>query len=490
MSDKSMSGPNGDQPPARLRAVDEAMRAVLIEELSPRLRGKLIQPGEPAYEERRAVWNAMVDKRPGLIAYCASTADVVAAVDAARRHRVDFSVRGGGHSVSGSALCDGGLTIDLGGMREVGVDPARRAVEADGGCLLADLDRATAPHGLVIPSGTVSTTGLGGLALGGGFGWLSRRFGLTCDNFRYLDVVLADGTVVRASSTSHPDLFWALRGGGGNYGVVTRFGLRAHPFGPNIRVGAALYRPRDAGAALREYARRLPEVSATVGWNVSLKRRMPPYPFVPPELVGERMMMLIAMWLGDDESPEGKREIERLNSTGHPCVTTTEVLPFAEGVQKMLDDEFRVGRRCYTKELHLGDLTDEAVDALLRFWAHMRMDGETALIHTGGAIGDVPEGASAFGNRRSPLWMVLDTHWSEAAQDAGNIGQLRRVADAVAATTETNAYVNMLNPDEADRVVEALGGEANHRALGRVKARYDPANLFRSNWNIVPLHDG
>ncbi|MFF6824797.1 FAD-binding protein [Streptomyces longwoodensis] len=489
MSDKSASGANDDQSPLSPHVLDETMRNSLLEELRPQFRENLFLPGDVRFEERCSVWNAMVNKRPGLIAYCTSSADVVTAVKAVRRHDALFSVRGGGHSVSGSALCDGGLTIDLGGMREVRVDPARRTVEADGGCLLADVDRATAPHGLVVPSGTVSETGLGGLALGGGFGWLSRAFGLTCDNFRHLDVVLANGTAVRASSTSHPDLFWALQGGGGNFGVVTSFGFRAHAFGPKVLVGAALYRPQDAQAALRAYAQRLPEVPRTIGWHVSMKHRMPPYPFVPRELVGERMMVLMAMWLGEADSAEGMRELERLTRTGNPCIHTTAVLPFAEGVQKMLDDEFRSGHRCYTKELHLGGLRDEAIDALVRFWTRMEMDGEIALVHVGGAVDELAEGASAFSNRGSPLWMVLDTHWSDGSQDAEYIEQLHQVADTVAATTETKAYSNLLNADEADRVVEAFGGRANYEALGRVKARYDPANVFRSNWNIPPHED-
>jgi FAD/FMN-containing dehydrogenase len=468
------------------RAVDDALRDTLVDELAPRFRGQLIGPTSAEYERARTVWNAMVDKRPGLIARCTCTEDVVAVVDAARRHGLAPSIRGGGHSVAGKALSDGGLTIDLGGMRGVEVDAQRKLVHVGGGCLLGDVDAATAPHGLIVPAGIVSETGVAGLALGGGVGWFSRKHGLTCDNFESLEIVLASGEVIEASTTEHPDLFWALRGGGGNFGVVTRFTFRAHDFGPMIRVGVSLYRPEDAREALREYTRIMPTLPRTVGWHGALKHDMPAQPFVPAELVGERLLMLFSMWLDDAESPDGIAMIDRLNDVGDPCLKVSTVMPFGLGMQRALDMEFADGHRNYTKEAHVTELPDEAIDALVDFWADMPMHGETEIIGLGGAIGDVAEDATAFSNRQYLWWLNFAMHWDDAADDADYIARTRGIVDELAPWVGTGVYVNMLNFDEMDRVVEAFGGPEKYARLGRVKAKYDPENLFRINYNIAP----
>jgi FAD/FMN-containing dehydrogenase len=459
----------------------------IADQLGAGFKGDVIGPDHADYGDRRQVWNAMVDKHPGLILRCTSTEDVVAAVNVARANGFPPSIRCGGHSVSGKALSDGGLTIDLSGMREVTVDAEHQLVHADGGCLLGDLDQATAPHGLIVPAGIMSETGVGGLALGGGIGWFSRKHGLTCDQFVSLELVLASGEVINVSATQHPELFSALKGGGGNFGVVTRFTFRAHRFGPMMRIGVSLHQPEDAAQALREYAEVIPTLPRKVGWHAALKDVMPALPFVPPELVGRRLLMLVAMWLDDADDPAGAELVERLNAVGRPAVKAMTVMPFAARVQKLLDEEFADGHRYYTKEAHVSDLADEAIDTLVAFWKDMPMHGEVEIIGLGGAIGDVPEDATAFSNRGYLLWLNFAMSWDDPANDQDYIDRTRRVVGDLKPWTGRGIYVNMLNFDEMDRVVEAFGGPEKYARLGRVKAQYDPENLFRMNYNITPM---
>ena len=467
--------------------IDAATRQKIVESLQGRFSGTVIEPDGPDYEQARTVWNAMVDKRPGLILTCTSTADVVAAVDAARDFGLAPSVRCGGHNVAGKALSDGGLTIDRGGLREVTVDAEQHLAHAGGGCRLGDVDAATGPLGMIVPAGIMSETGVAGLALGGGIGWFSRKHGLTCDNFAELEVVLASGEVVTASATQHPDLFWALRGGGGNFGIVTKFTFRTFDFGPMMRIGVSLYHPDQAAQALREYAALYPTLGRNVGYHAALKHDMPALPFVPPELVGARMLMLISMWLDDADDPSGEELIGRLSSVGEPAVTASTVLPFGAGVQHLIDEEFCDGHRYYTKEAHLQSLTDEAIDILVDFFRDMPMGGEVEILGLGGAIDDVAEDESAFSNRQYQMWLNFAMAWDDASLDADYIAQIRACAAELRPWTGNGVYVNMLNADEdqPDRVVEAYG-EDKYARLGRIKAQYDPGNLFRVNYNITP----
>jgi FAD/FMN-containing dehydrogenase len=486
MTPASASASSPGLAPGELRVLDDVLRARLTAELDPLFKGTLIGPDSGQYEAARTVWNAMADRRPGMIARCTDTQDVVTAVNAARRLRVATSVRGGGHSVAEKAHTDGGLTIDLSPMHRVEVDAEHRTVRADGGCLLADLDEATEPYGLVVPAGTVSQTGIGGLALGGGVGWFTRKHGLTCDNFLSLEVVTADGDVLDASPTRHPDLFWALRGGGGNFGIVTRFTFTAHPFGPAVRIGVSLHRPQDAAQALHEYAALVPTLPRTVSWHAALKRHMPPLGFVPAELVGQRLLMLFSLWLDDADDPRGIEYTERLTQVGRPCLTATDVMPFGTGMQKALDPEFADGYRNYTKEAHLTALTDGAIDRLVDFWTTMPMDGEAQVICLGGAINDVSEDGAAFANRSAPWWLNLAVRWDDASYDDDHITQLRTTMAGLTPWTGPGAYVNALNSDETDRIVDAYGGPAKYERLGSIKAAYDPDNFFRVNHNIEP----
>jgi FAD/FMN-containing dehydrogenase len=467
-------------------SIDDSLRRRIAAEIYDSFRGDVIGPDHADYPERRVVWNAMVDKKPGLILRCKSTGDVIAAVNAARLHGLHPSVRCGGHQVAGKGLSDNGLTIDLSGMRTVRVDAARRLVHVDGGCLLGDVDAESSKHGLIVPAGIMSETGVAGLALGGGIGWFSRPYGLTCDQFVSLELVLASGEVIEVNAESHPELLWALKGGGGNFGVVTRFTLKAYPFGPMMRIGAALYDADGAGAALREYAKIYPTLPRTVGWHAALKPSMPKLPFVRDELVGRRLVMFIAMWLGDAEDPAGVAMIERLNAVGAPVQAAMRVMPFAAGVQRIIDHEFEDGHRYYTKEAHVDTLADGAIDRLVAFWKTMPMDGEIEIIGLGGAIGDVAEADTAFSNRQYQLWLNFAMRWDDAARDREYMELTRACVHDLEPWVGQGVYVNMLNVDEGDRVVEAYGGAAKYARLGRIKAKYDPQNLFRLNANITP----
>jgi FAD/FMN-containing dehydrogenase len=467
--------------------LDDTLRARIASDLSGRFHGTIIGPDHPEYPAARVVWNAMVDKHPGLILRCTSTADVVAAVTVARDHGLHPSVRCGGHNVAGKALSDGGLTIDLSGLREVTVDPDRHLARVGGGCRLGDVDAATGRHAMIVPAGIMSETGVAGLALGGGIGWFSRKHGLTCDQFAELEVVLASGEVVTASPTENQDLFWALRGGGGNFGIVTRFTFNTFDFGPMMRIGVSLYHPDQAAQALREYAAIYPTLGRNAGFHAALKHDMPALPFVPPELVGARMLMLISMWLDDAEDPAGKELIDRLITVGEPAVSASTVLPFGAGVQHLIDEEFCDGHRYYTKEAHLAGLPDEAIDILVDFFRDMPMGGEVEILGLGGAIDDVAEEDSAFSNRQYLMWLNFAMAWDDADLDADYIARIRACAAELKPWTGTGVYVNMLNADEdkPDRVVEAYGADKYAR-LSTVKAHYDPDNFFRANYNITP----
>ena len=485
-----MSLTSAADPTAVTPLIDEPLRRRITDELAGQFKGEIIGPDHGDYPRARLVWNAMIDRRPGLILRCTSTEDVVAAVNVARAHGLPPSVRCGGHSVSGKAMSDGGLTIDLSGLREVTVDPGRKLVHAGGGCLLGTVDAATVPHRLIVPAGIMSETGVAGLALGGGIGWFSRKHGLTCDQFVSLELVLASGEVIEVAADQHPDLFWALRGGGGNFGIVTRFTFAAHDFGPMMRIGVSLYDEEHAAQALREYAALVPTLPRTVGWHAALKHDMPPQPFVPPELVGKRVVMLFSMWLDDADDPAGAEMIGRLCEVGEPILKASTVVPFAGVVQHLIDGEFEDGHRYYTKEAHVASLAGEAIDRLVEFWADMPMEGEVEIIGLGGAIGDVAEDAAAFANRGYLLWLNFAMRWDDPARDGEYIEMTRQAVSDLKPWTGDGVYVNMLNFDEMDRVVEAFGGPEKYARLGRVKSQYDPENLFRMNYNVPPQPAG
>ena len=471
--------------------IDDASRKQVIDQLQKAgFSGEVISPTDSGYAKARTVWNAMVDKRPGLVVKPKTRDDVVAVVKAARAHGLRPSIRCGGHNVAGKGLSDGGLTIDMTNMKAVVVEDLKlRIVSVEGGCQLGDVDAETAKHGLIVPAGIMSETGVGGLALGGGIGWFSRKHGLTCDNFLALELVTAEGKVVNASATENAELFWALKGGGGNFGVVTKFTFQAHEFGPMMRIGVALHHPENAVEILREYAKIYPSLPNTVGFHAALKDRAPVLPFVPKELVGKRMVMMIIMWLGDANDPAGIEMVEKLNSLGTPAVKAMTVLPFAAGVQKLINEDFEDGHRYYTKEAHCHTLDHQLVDKLVEWWKVMPMDGEVEVIGLGGKICDLSEDATAFSNRGAQMWLNFAMRWDGAENDRPYMEMTRKIVRELEPWLSKGVYVNMLNFDEMDRVVEAFGTEKYQR-LGRVKGAYDPDNFFQVNANILPILAG
>jgi FAD/FMN-containing dehydrogenase len=454
-----------------------------VEQLRSALQGSLLAPGAPGYDESRTIWNAMIDRQPGLIVRCATTADVVLAVRFAREHDLLLAVRGGGHNIAGNAVCEGGLMIDLSPMKAVRVDPASRTARVEGGATLADFDREAQAAGLATPLGINSTTGVAGLTLGGGFGWLSRKFGLTIDNLLSAEVVTAKGEVVRASSDENPDLFWAIRGGGGNFGVVTSFEFRLHRVGPEVLSGLIIH-PLDAARdVLRFYREFLPTTPEEfVCWFVM--RKAPPLPFLPVEWHGRGILALAVCYSGSSLA-EGERIAAPLRGFGKPIADVIAPQPFAAW-QTILDPLLTPGFRNYWKSHDFREVSDGLLDVLIE---HARKlpdpNTEIAFAQLGGAVGRVANDATAYGHRDGQFVMNVHGRWQDRAKDAACIGWARDLFQAAAPFATGSVYVNFLTQDEGDRVRAAYG--RNYDRLSKVKSKYDPGNLFRLNQNIRPL---
>ncbi|AJP05523.1 FAD linked oxidase-like protein [Streptomyces cyaneogriseus subsp. noncyanogenus] len=444
-----------------------------------------LDPDDAEYDAARRVWNAMHDRRPARIARCHETADVVAALRFARTAGLEISVRGGGHNVAGTALADGAVMIDLSPMRQVTVDPRRRVAYAQGGCLLADLDTATAAHGLVCPTGIISQTGLGGLALGGGYGWLSRRWGLTCDHILAAEVVLADGSVVMASPDSHPELLWALRGGGGNFGVVTRFTLRLREATRvTCRTGVwDLDRAPDALEAYRTFTGKLsPDLHVGGGFKVAGA-----YPgrdgWLPDRLRGRTVLSLTAVWFGPPE--QAADAVAPLHEAVPPAATTGRVTTHVE-LQTMGDHERPAGNRYYTKSTYLDDLTAPVVEECLATARGIPSPlSSVQLEFLRGAVADIPEEDSAFPGRSAPYIYTVSSQWTDPASDRTHIDWTRDAVARLAPYSHGGAYVNYLQDEPHGKVAEVYGA-ARLARLAAVKATYDPDNVFHLNQNIPP----
>jgi FAD/FMN-containing dehydrogenase len=452
-----------------------------IAELKKGFQGEVILPGDSAYEDARKIWNAMIDKRPAVIARCATTPDVIRAVSFARDHGLLLAVRGGGHNIAGSAICDDGLVVDLSRMKAAHVDPARRRATIEGGATLADLDAATQAHGLATPVGINSTTGIAGLTLGGGFGWLSRKYGMTVDNLEGAEVVTAAGQVVRASATEHPDLFWALQGGGGNFGVVTRFEFRLHPVGPNVLSGLIVYSAAEAKRVLQQYR----EFVATAPddltvWTVL--RQAPPLPFLPAQVHGTEIVVLALIYTGDPK--QGEALVPPLRKFGTPLGEHVGVQPYA-GWQQAFDPLLTPGARNYWKSHNFATLPDGLFDAIVGAVGSLPSPQcEIFIGALGGATMRPAPTATAYSQRDARFVMNVHGRWDEPADDKRGIGWARDFFRAAAPFATGGAYVNFLTADESDRVRAAYG--PNYARLAQVKRTYDPGNLFRTNQNIEP----
>jgi FAD/FMN-containing dehydrogenase len=451
------------------------------------LHGSVLEPGQPSYEQARRVWNGTIDRRPALIAQCRSEDDVAAALALARQHDLLVAVRGGGHGVAGYAVCDDGLVIDLSPMRAVEVDVEARTATVQPGARWADVDQATQAHGLVTPGGEVSVTGVAGLTLGGGMGYLRRKYGLSCDNLVAADVVTADGNRVHASEHDNPDLFWALRGGGGNFGVVTSFVFRLHPFGHEVTTLTPFFALDDAHQVLsrwREFTRSAPDEATTAFaiWAV------PDDPDLPEALRGLPACVLDGMYAGAPET--GEALFRPLRDAASTLLDMSGRTSYVEA-QSALDALFPDGGLYYWKSLFLDELTDEAMERIV---AHSRTRPNPRILvilrHLGGALARVDPDATAYSNRGARYMLSIDAAWSDPQENERNIAWVREFWQLMQPFSNGGVYLNFPGFGEGDRELWRASHGANFERLRAIKDRYDPGNLFRMNQNIRPSGEG
>ena len=450
--------------------------------------GEVLVAGDPAYDTARAVWNAMIDRRPGVIVRCRTTADVVVAVSFAREHRQLASIRGGGHNVAGHAVADGGVMIDLSPMNRVRVDPDRARASVQGGATWAAVDRASEAFGLATPGGLISDTGVGGLTLSGGIGWLRSRHGLAIDNLVSAEVVTADGRVLRASTTENEDLFWALRGGGGNFGVVTEFEFVLHPVGPTVMFAAPVL-PIEAGAGpIRAWRDFLADKHGDVGSLIEFST-IPPTPDYPEAAWGRRVYTVAALYGGDAD--DGERVLQPLLDLGESLVDFSGRLAYTD-VQQLFDAVIPFGRhRCYWKSRYLNRLDDAAIDVILA--GNQRPPSPNTLSsiwNFGGATAAVDPTATAFGDRSMPWMVSIDSIWDTADQDAENIAWTRAFWNRLGPYSDRGrVYLNFAGHGEDNDELTRRTFGPNYERLAAIKRRYDPTNMFRFNQNIRPADD-
>ena len=452
-----------------------------LKSLAARLRGKLALPGEAGYEEARTIWNAMIDRRPGAVVRCAGAADVVRAVTFGRDHDLVLSVRAGGHNIAGKAVGDGALLLDLTPMKSVRIDPARRIAWVEPGVTLGEFDNEAQAYGLATPLGINSTTGVAGLTLGGGFGWISRKYGMSVDNLLSVDIVTADGALRRASEAENADLFWAVRGGGGNFGVVTSFEFRLHPVGPEVLSGLIFYPQERARELLPRYRRIVAEAPDELTCWVVL-RKAPPLPFLPETAHGTDVMIFAACYVGDMEA--GEKAVAPLRALGTPIADVIGPHSFA-GWQAAFDPLLTPGARNYWKSHDFTELSEAATDVILDYAGRLPTpECEIFIGHLGGAVNRVKADATAYPHRDAEFIMNVHTRWQDSAQDRACVQWARDLFGAAKPHATGGVYVNFLGDDEADRLPGAYG--ANLARLAAIKAKYDAANLFRVNQNIAP----
>jgi FAD/FMN-containing dehydrogenase len=441
----------------------------------------VLLPADPGFDEARRIWNAMIDRQPAIIVRCAGVADVRRSVAFARDNGLPLAVRGGGHNIAGSAICDDGLVVDLSPMKSVRVDPATRRAYVEPGATLGDFDHEAQAFGLATPLGINSTTGVAGLTLGGGFGWLSRKYGMSVDNLVSADVITADGELLHASEDRHEDLFWAIRGGGGNFGVVTMFEFALHPVGPQVFGGLVVLPLEQAKAALVKYRAAVEAMPDELTVWVVL-RLAPPLPFLPPEVHGKPIIAFAICYNGPLD--DGPRAVEEVRRFGTPYGEQLGPMPY-EMWQKAFDPLLTPGARNYWKSHNLAQLQDGLLDALTD--AIGKLPSPQCEIFFG-AIGAqtsrVPVEAMAYANRDTNYVMNVHGRWSEPSEDAQCIAWARAFFEASAPFALGSVYVNFLTQDEAERISAAYG--PNYARLVEVKNRYDPHNLFRQNQNIRP----
>jgi FAD/FMN-containing dehydrogenase len=458
-----------------------AINQDVIQALKGNMRGPVIAPSDPEYDQARSIWNAMIDKHPGAIARCSGVADVMHAVQAAAREGLLVSVRSGGHNIAGSALCDDGLMIDLSGMKSVRIDPDARLAYVEPGATLGDFDHEAQAFGLATSLGINSTTGVAGLTLGGGFGWLTRKHGLTVDNLVAAEMVTADGQRVRASAEENADLFWAIRGGGGNFGIVTQFVFQLHPVGPEVLSGLIVYPFEQARSVLtqyREYVETIPDDLCV--WAVL--RKAPPLPFLPEEVHGREVVIFAFMHSG--ELAEGERLIEPVRHFGDAYGEHIGPTPYA-GWQQGFDPLLTPGARNYWKSHNFAQLSDGAVDTVIEYAGKLPSPQcEIFIALLGGQANRIAADATAYAHRNVQFVMNVHGRWDDPKQDGECVSWSRDFFEASKPHAMGGVYVNFMTEEETDRIGAAYG--PNYERLARIKQKYDPGNLFHLNQNIRP----
>ena len=450
--------------------------------LKMRLRGPMFTPGDVGYDESRTVWNGMIDKRPAVVVRCLGTADVITCVQFARETELLLCIKGGGHNIAGLATADGALMLDMSLMRGVWVDPQRKVARAQAGCLLGDVDRETQVHGLAAVLGFVSLTGIAGLTLGGGFGYLTRRWGWTADNVVGMDVVTADARLVHASSDENADLFWGLRGGGGNFGVVTGIDYVLHPVGPEV-VGGVVAWPASAAPKVLELYRTLVEKAPPELTLTTLMRPAPPAPWLPKDMHGKPIVALLACYSGKPE--DGEKAVAPIKSFGNPIGDVLVRRPYIQ-MQSLLDATQPKGRRNYWKSEYLPRVEPSLCEKLIDHAAKIRSPHSSiGMMHIGGALNSLNDDHSPVGNRDAHYVLNLAGSWEQASEDRANIEWAREAWHDIKSFSTGGTYINFLTEDEGPERIKAALGKGLQR-LAAVKARWDPENVFRTNRNIKP----
>ena len=450
-----------------------------LESFSERVRGEVLQRGDDGYDEAREIWNAMIDRKPAIIVRCRGTADVLAAVDFAHEQDLLLAVKGGGHNVAGNAVCDDGLLLDFSPMKAVRVDPDAQTVRVEPGARMADLDHETHAFGLVAPGGVDSKTGVAGLTLGGGFGWLCRKYGLSLDNLRAVDIVTADGQLRHASETENPDLFWGVRGGGGNFGVVTSFEFNCHEL-TEVLAGLLIYPIEDAPTVLRHWYDVITDAPDELSvWTVFLTA--PSEPPFPEEYFGRKVMAVVPVYAGD--VTEGEAEIDPLRSFGDPIADTVEPRRFVEW-QQQFDENYPKGDRYYWKSHNFTAPSEDVFDVMAEYGRTIPTpEARVSVTHLGGAVNRVGLDETAYPHRDAEFLVNITTRWQDPARDDECIAWTREYFDALGEFATGGTYVNLISEREGE---EEMAYRENYERLVELKTEYDPENLFRMNQNIEP----
>ena len=451
---------------------ESALEGAAVEGLRAGLRGQLLQPGSDGYDEARRLWNSMIDRKPALIARCVGVADVIDSVNFARAHGLRVAVKGGGHHIAGNALCDGGIVIDLSPMKAVRVDPIARTARAEAGLTWLELDHETQAFGLATVGGTVSDTGVAGLTLGGGIGWIGRKCGMTCDNLLSVDLVTAQGSVVTASATENPDLFWGVRGGGGNFGIATSFEFRVHPVG-QLLGGMVVHSFERASEVLKLYRDFSIDAPDEVNTIATLFRSED----------GTPVVSIAVCYYGAVE--DGERALAPLRAYGSPIEDSIRPMSYAQ-LQTMLDRDTPPGRRYYQKSNFMTDISDGAIETLLKGFDAMPSPLSGAIFQQmGGAASRVAPDATAFTHRDAQYDFVVTSAWTDSQYDEPNIRWVREVWDAMGPYYSSGVYINATNEDSQDRVKDSYDDDSYQRLVA-LKNKYDPGNMFRLNHNVRP----